>query len=538
MFGWFKSRKHHKIEMDRLRSENFSLKQAVAASPAAMVSGNAIAPSVAMPNLANHANQLDHFRGWQYVCIRAIATRAAGQDIFVASAPDLPPGQLMRKMTSAELEPMSVHPLLAAIDEPNELMTRWALLYVTVANLQLTGRAYWWLRPLDGRVTIWPLPADWVKPKYDQHNNLIGWHVRPRGNPQGFELPPEEVAPFTLPDPKDPYNNVISPLSAQSPAINADEALQDAQYNAFQNGIFPAVILKVGKRPDLPGMPNRLNERVTLTPEQRSQLINAIKNAYGGVERYGGTAIVDGLIEDIVPFSRSVKEMDFLSSTKSTKSRIFQAFGVNPLIVGEIEGANRAQAVVAEQSFCQNVMNPLLSLLGQTITKYVGPVFAVPGEKLHVWFEKCKANDDELRQKDWHDAANRGFVDEGEYRKHVLNMPQREAQPDNASLNGAQLQQLVNIIALVSQGILTRETARATIVAAFPIAPEMVDAIVDTIEEGSAVPPAVKRIAAQLNPYNLERLSTDAKRETTCRPPPTTVYYRDNGHTRDGISVK
>jgi phage portal protein BeeE len=53
--------------------------------------------------------------------------------------------------------------------------------------------------------------------------------------------------------------------------------------------------------------------------------------------------------------------VDFLESGQSTKSRIFQSFGVNPIIVGEIAGANRAYAAVAEAVFCSNVINPLAS---------------------------------------------------------------------------------------------------------------------------------------------------------------------------------
>ena len=58
-----------------------------------------------------------------------------------------------------------------------------------------------------------------------------------------------------------------------------------------------------------------------------------------------------GPLRTFEPSRNKPTEMDFLDSGNGhQESRIFQAFGVNPIIVGEIQGANRAQAAVAEAS--------------------------------------------------------------------------------------------------------------------------------------------------------------------------------------------
>ncbi len=228
------------------------------------------------------------------------------------------------------------------------------------------------------------------------------------------------MAFFYLPDPSDPFG-AMSPLSAQAAAVDADEAIQEAQRRAFENGVFPKVVLTAGR---LPGMGGETGPRPVLGEDQRKQIIHAIKSLYGGVAKYDEPLILDGLIESVTKISNTPAEMDFLASGKQTKSRIFQAFGINPLIVGEIEGANRAQAVVAEESFCANAINPLLEMMGQVMSGWVGSAYASDREKLVVWIECCKPHDAEQSLKEWELGLKLGAATPNEYRTTVLNLPE------------------------------------------------------------------------------------------------------------------
>jgi phage portal protein BeeE len=416
MFGWFGS---------KLKAENEALRQQLATKSA---SGDALIASSAGPmglgidqvGLTQNREQLLHYRGWAYVCIKAIAQRCASQDVFVGRTPTGPTGPRTEKSIGNDIEPLPTHELIEAIHDPNDVLVRWSLIFITVASLELTGKAFWWLKFDDaGKLRIYPLPSHWMTPIHNGNKLFAQWKCRPDGAADAFTLEGEEVAYFHLPDPMTPLG-AVSPLQSQARAVYADEHIQLAQDAAFANGINPGVILTAGRLPGVGGGPGL---RPILTPEQRKQLIVAIQNAYRGVLKNGEAMIVDGLIESITKFTNTPLEMDFLNSGKQTKSRIFQAFGVNPLIVGEIEGANRAQAVVAEESFCNNVVNPILTLLGQVLTAWVAPRLSRPGEKLTVWFDPCKARDDETTFKQWSLAATRGFVTPNEYRKYVLNLP-------------------------------------------------------------------------------------------------------------------
>jgi HK97 family phage portal protein len=377
------------------------------------------------PNsLAGAADQYRHFSGWVHVAVSAIARRLAGQPAFVGHVRTNPTGRKQLalpawlKHSGSRIEPLESHALLTALDNPNPLFVRWSLLFSTVASLELTGAAFWWLSTnADGKLEIWPLPASWVEP---EDNLRATWRVRPPKMAESFPVSGDDMVFFSLPNPADPFG-VSSPLAAQGIGVLTDEAISQSQYRAFRNGIFPSAVITVGKTEghgDIPG------ERMILTEGQRRQLVNRLRQYHRGVLNYGEPLILDGLVERVEPYSMKPAEMDFGDSSKLTKSRIMQAYGVNPLIVGEIEGANRAQAIVAERSFLTNVINPLAELISQTVTGWLSPT----GSKQHVvfWLEPGRVNDPEQTLKEWDVALRHGAVELNEYRRVILNLPEQD----------------------------------------------------------------------------------------------------------------
>ena len=372
------------------------------------------------PSLSQAREQFEHGnKGWAAVAVRAIAQRIAGQDVFAARLTDrnlkavaehqLPGGF---KSFGDRLEPLATHPILSAINRPNSLMVRWHLLTFTVANLEITGRAFWWW----SNGEIWPLPASWVEPS---DNLRTAWKIRPAGIVEAFEVPGTSVAHFCLPDPSNPFGS-LSPLQTQAEAVATDEAIQTAQHRSFKNGAFPQLMLKAGRMPGI--APGEDGERPVLTNDQRQELIEAIRTLYRGAVNYGEPLIIDGLIEGVERLTTTPGEMEYLDSGKATKSRILEAFGVSPHIVGEIGNANRAQAAVAESTFCEFTINPLIELLSQTLTAWAQGAFLEP---LALWISPCRANDPELQLDRWKAAASLGYVSGNEFRRTILNLPDR-----------------------------------------------------------------------------------------------------------------
>ena len=384
------------------------------------------------------SEQYSHFYGWSYVAIRAIAQRIAAQPLKIldtSPAKQMSGGSLHEVLgrfngrnlptwtkglgANAESTVISDHALLQSIKNPNEIMTQWSLMYTTVASLELTGCAYWWFERKGSEVKIWPLPTHWVSPMHDDSKGLFyAYKVTPQGGGEPFVVDGADMAYFPLPDPSNPMSH-LSPLQTQSKAVATDEAIQDAQFRAFQNGIFPGVIMTVGRLPDMAG--GGAGERPVLSGEQRRALVDAARMFYQGTAHYDEPMVIDGMIEKVEKFSNSPSEMDFMESGSQVKARIFQAFGVNPMILGEVVAGSYSQSAVADNHFCHTVLNPLLTLMGQVITKFMTPFYNSPETQI-AYFEPAQSQDKDHSLRAWQAAAHLGVVTPNEYRTEVLNI--------------------------------------------------------------------------------------------------------------------
>jgi phage portal protein BeeE len=275
---------------------------------------------------------------------------------------------------------------------------------------------WWYSKGKDGD-QIWPLPSSWCEPV----GNLRSvWKVRPPGYAEPFDIPSEDIILFSLPDPSNPFGMGVSPLQSQAKAVATDEEIQNAQFQAFQNGPLPQYAFRIGRVPGM--LPGQDGDKPILEPEQRIELATAIRRLYSGTNRAGEPLILDGMIEGVDRISTPNAEMDFLQSGGMTKARILQAFGLNAIVAGEIENANRASAAVAGQLFCEHTVGPLVELLSQTLTRFAGQRFASPQEKLLTWIEPVRANDPEQTLAEWKVALASGICTPNEYRTAILNL--------------------------------------------------------------------------------------------------------------------
>jgi phage portal protein BeeE len=420
-------------ELKRLRAENDLLKKAV--SPETLLAGGPVGMLSESPQLGVSRELERHFAvGWVYAACRPICQRIASQPVRVARRTSRPnPSKMVNKSLAPSfvkdmregLELLDDHEIISAIDNPNDYMTRWTLLYNTVASLQITGRAFW-LHAEDG---IWPLPASWVEPKHENGHLFSSFIVRPRftGTALQTEYDGSLISRFYLPDPSNPLRGSLSPLQAAARAVSTDESIQECQQRIFQNGIFPGLAVVVGRNPDISGIKG---QRPMLTREQRQQIITAISQQYRGALNYGNPLILDALIEDVKKLSNSPAEMDFSESCQLTKSRIFQSFGVNPVVAGEITGVNRAQAAIADSLFCSGTINPLAELISEWMTKELPPRYDDPD--VVCWIEPARPRDEEATRADMEQLAKYGCVTRNELRS-IYNFPKLET-PDGDEL--------------------------------------------------------------------------------------------------------
>lgn len=401
------------------------------------------------------------FRRWTYVAISAIARRMMGYEFCAGDVKGAAPnaerghkskankwqtrrqgedfsryqlsyGQIMMlpthvrrmlggtlKAPAGDLEVLDTHPVLDILNKPNHVQKKQEFIFNLVANLYLTGEA--WIVGGEGKdspePSLWAIPSTWVDVEH-QDGLFSGFRLRADGVFSNFEVPDGAITRMYFPDPSDP-KKVISPVQANLQAIMTDESLQKAHKSSFDQGIFPKIAIGIGPNIDHTG--KQLKTKPVLDGDQREQLMSAVQSVWMSSAGDGLPAVLDGLIDSIQVLQNTPVEMDYQNSSEMIKDRIFQAFGLNPIIVGEITASNKAQALVAERSFSRNVLQPIADTISTTLTDWLGPWYDQP-QRLVIWLDKDEPADEDLVVKKWQHAVDSDIVTEDEYRVEMLGL--------------------------------------------------------------------------------------------------------------------
>jgi phage portal protein BeeE len=463
------------------------------------------------------------FRGWLYAAINALASEGAGQPVQVGRYKNVhaereEERQLSRLTTKAVLNRMTRtarskaiktefelvvdHPLVLLLEQPNPMQGQWQFVYSFIANLCLTGWAYLIGGQGDSGIELYSLPTTWVTPKHDDGPFSMFKIQNPNQSDQSkaVELGRENVAFAHLPNPADPLS-AVPPVQSQETAIRVDDHIQTSQERFFENGIFPSVVISVGRdpHPDVPG-----GVRPRLSGIQRRQIHAAIKRTMGGVANYGEPAIVDGMVESVDRLSATQNEMGWEKSEMSVRTRILSSLGVHPYILGEpVNVGGYAQAAKIEERFCKRV-NTYLDMLGNIVTNWAAPL-ASEGDKLMVWWEECQSSDPALHWQNMRAARQMGDITKNEMRVQ-LGLPPDESVDDETKSPLAEtvggMTGTVGIMQAVGNGVIPRESAVEMLMLFLQVSREQAEAMVGPEPEKPEIPP-------QLQPGNFGESDSD-----------------------------
>jgi uncharacterized membrane protein YgcG len=162
----------------------------------------------------------------------------------------------------------------------------------------------------------------------------------------------------------------------------------------------------------------------------------------------GDPVILDSLIESVHKLHLTPQEMDWPASGEIVKKRIFQTYRVNPYVVGEVTGVNKAQAVVAEQTFNTQVVNPIAGSISEMATDFLGPRYETP-KRLLVYLEQAVSEDPDQLLRVYSTLRRNGDVTQDEIRSALAGLPPLEKTEDTSAL----LQQLMPVIVTLLQQI-------------------------------------------------------------------------------------
>ena len=448
----------------------------------------------------------EHFKSWVYVCVNYLAKRVATQPFMVGEALEatesgrrgsqyrIKNSQLMPALKSqlsvSDVEILETHPIIDVFQRPNYLQGQFEFFYLSCVNLLITGESYWIIGDVnvDGETQLeaWAVPTHWVIPDH-RKGPYTAFRFKPPGTAgNGEPLEPESVVRTYLPDPSS-LTSVMSPLHAIQQAARIDNSILFSQDQMFKRGINPNVIITMAQKrgPDGKGT----GARPKLNNRARRQILQSVRSVWGNTLNHGDPAIVDGMIEGIHKLQAMPAEMDWMNSSTMNKSRVFQAFGVNPIVVGEIIGANRAQATEAERSVCENTINPLINAFSTTISERICPLYE-SSSKCVAWIQESEPIDVELQDKRWLEGMKQGIIDADEIRAKLYNLPPRTDISKNALLTShTGWSQAVATITAYQAGQIPRESAKQLLILYLEIEDSLAEILVG--DKPEAPEPAV-----------------------------------------------
>jgi HK97 family phage portal protein len=328
----------------------------------------AVHNNLAWPNLMETAAESKVYQQspWVYIAVNRIAEAAA-----------LVPLRVLRVRGEEHLE-VKNHPLETLLDAPNPYLSRFELFEQTVAMLELTGDAYWFLAgDTSGAPSeIWPLRPDRVSIVPDPANYVRGYLYEIDG--QRIPLDPVEVVHFKRWHPSNDYYG-LSALEAARLAVASDRAMAEWNRNTFgmDNGV-PAGIVNI-------------KDFVSDTDFERIK--REWRQSYGGPQRR--TAFLRGGGIEWQNIGLSHNELDFLKGRRAHRDEILNIFGIPVGLVSE--NATEANAKVAERLFIERTLWPKLVRIAQKITQELLPFW--PGEHV-AEFEDIRPTDTQTRMEE------------------------------------------------------------------------------------------------------------------------------------------
>lgn len=399
-----------------------------------VMAGTSMLGALNQSRLLSQGQRVDpqkHYNGWTYACIGITAERVAGQEIMVARKirkgsqtkavridKATVPKTLHDRIDNLEL--LESHPLIDALRRPNQLQLQRDLVFVMVAGLELTAESFLWVRDddKDGRKDIYPLPAHWMTPVHGKDKIHVAWDINPDNSTETFRVPAEQIVYSSYPNPNSPIRP-ISPLQAVARPVLIDEQIQECQRRSFRSP-HPAMAVHVAAMPDQIGLKG---SRPELSPDQRARIEGMILQMYSGAMNYDKPIILDGSIDHLEMLSKTVKEMDYNNSAKGIKERLTQGYKVNPISMGQVESANRASAMMADQNLLSININPKINMISGILTYKLAPLYAAPDEELVVWVVPAITIDRELDLQECVALRNSGGLTTNEFRHKLGYQP-------------------------------------------------------------------------------------------------------------------
>lgn len=253
-----------------------------------------------------------------YACIRTLATA-------IAEAPC----RIYNAKTDAE---QPAHDVRILLERPNPFMSEYEFWELVVTHLAVGGRSPWFKEMSNGGgiLNLWPLRPDRVTPLLGDLSKgeplLRAWAYKL--DTKTYELRPDQVLFFNLPDPGDETGGLVGglgPLQVLSREVDTDNEATAFTFSLLRNAAIPGTVIST---------------KAKLQKDDAQRLKENFRARYGEMHR-GEPAVIDAE-STVTVLSHSMRDLEFPDLRSVSESRIAAAIGVPAILVGLKVGLDRS----------------------------------------------------------------------------------------------------------------------------------------------------------------------------------------------------
>ena len=370
----------------------------------------------------DHREEVNHFTGFNYVAIHAIANQVAEATVmcFVDREPEkaisrrkairqihttLARYKSLYGQTDDATEDLAQgHPLVNLMKRPNPYETGSTFRYKQALQIRLTGTCLVWNVPSKAGPTCqrYVLPTAMTTPVQPSTDMPMGgWLVSgyssryisledqgfTQGSPTwtnvlGKVIDARDVQVIRLPHPWW-FDDGQSPISAGAQWTDCESGVNTARVGQLRNGADPSLIWELP--PDI-------------TPDQDEidRATKKVNDKYGGPEKAGSILIATNGTK-VTPVSSSPKDMCYSEAFQDTKESILSLHQTPPVAVGLQEPGAYAAYYASMKAWRSSAIQPLCGMLAESDTMVLAPQF---GEGITIEIDAPSVDDKDQDEKE------------------------------------------------------------------------------------------------------------------------------------------
>lgn len=341
---------------------------------------------------SDHAEEAQHFTGWNYCAIHSKAKQAMQATVKVCRRIPQDKGTMPKPALSGvrqksstnpdqpeyDLEPLPpTHPACKLLAKPNPRWSANLFWYMLSQQCNLTGSALiWTVRDRVGRpAELWIVPTALTRPQMPTQAmpegaywvTATGLFTMTGGYPAaygvgalaGITIDARDIHPVRWPH---PYllADGMSPLAAGSVQIDLAEEIDQAAWAVLHNEVDPSLLISL--------------DPTMQTDVQEMDRVEATINARrAGTNNKGKVMVMQGA--SIAQVHRTPSELDYSNSRAQTRDGVLAIHSVSPIFCGIAEAGSQAAYFTSLKQSIELSVQPELDLAAGELTRLIQKLF-------------------------------------------------------------------------------------------------------------------------------------------------------------------